>query len=175
MAGPEQFLVPTEVALPMSIQEKPPELENFPLVVEIPVHWGDQDAFGHVNNAIPLKWFESARVSYLDQAGLGYLMNGGELSPIVASLTCHYRRQVKFPDCMQIGIRVASMRRSSVLMQQIAYNKNRSQVAVEGTAVIVFFDYIAQRPRRVTPVIKTLMERLEGHPFTFDIGSAFTE
>ncbi len=156
----------------MAEMEKPPELQMFPLVVEIPVHWGDQDAFGHVNNTIPLRWFESARVSYLDQSGLGHVMGGGELSPIVASLTCHYRRQVKFPDRMLIGIRVASMRRSSILMEQVAYNKSRREVSVEGSAVIVFFDYIAQRPRRVTPEIKSAMERFEGRTFAYELGNS---
>ena len=42
---------------------QPPEaLRDFPLVVEIPVQWGDQDAFGHVNNAAYFRWFESARI-----------------------------------------------------------------------------------------------------------------
>jgi acyl-CoA thioester hydrolase len=150
---------------------RPLELAAFPLVLEMPVHWGDQDAFGHVNNAIPLRWFESARVAYLEQSGLGHLMKGGELSPIIASLTCHYRRQVKFPDVIQVGVRVASMRRSSLVMEHAAYNKSRGEVAVEGSVVIVFFDYLAQRPRRVSPEIKTAMERFEGRTFEFELSA----
>ena len=124
-------------------QRETAELASFPLVTEIPVHWGDQDAFGHVNNTVPLRWFESGRVTYLQQSGLGHLMNGGELAPMVVSTTCHYRRQIKFPDVMQIGIRVVSLRRSSFVMEQVAYNKNRGEVSVESSVVIVLFDYLA--------------------------------
>ena len=36
-------------------------LTDFPTTVTLPVQWGDQDAFGHVNNTVYLRWFESAR------------------------------------------------------------------------------------------------------------------
>lgn len=152
----------------MTNNEKPQELAHFPLVTEIPVHWGDQDAFGHVNNVIPLRWFESGRVTYLQQSGLGHLMNGGELAPMVVSTTCHYRRQIKFPDVMQIGIRVATLRRSSFVMEQVAYNTNRGELSIESSVVIVLFDYRAQRPRRIPSEIKAAMERFEGRELPFE-------
>ncbi len=36
-------------------------LGKWPVTVELPVQWGDMDAFGHVNNAVYLRWFESRR------------------------------------------------------------------------------------------------------------------
>jgi acyl-CoA thioester hydrolase len=146
----------------MPPSEKPAELRDFPLVIEIPVHWGDQDAFGHVNHAVPLRWFESARVAYLEQSGLGYLMSGEGLGPIVASLTCHYRRQLRYPDVVHIGVRVAGMRRSSMTMEQAVHSKEHAAIAVEGTATIVIFDYQRNRPSRILPELRAAMEQFEG-------------
>ena len=36
--------------------------KNWPIKTEIPVLWGDNDSFGHVNNIIYLKWCETSRV-----------------------------------------------------------------------------------------------------------------
>ena len=38
------------------------QLENYPVVIEIPVAWGDMDAFQHVNNVAYFRYFESARI-----------------------------------------------------------------------------------------------------------------
>lgn len=46
--------------------EFPPHasLADFPVVIRLPVQWGEQDAFGHVNNIIFFRWYESARIAY---------------------------------------------------------------------------------------------------------------
>ena len=36
---------------------------RFPVVIELPVQWGEMDAFGHVNNVVYLRWFESGRIA----------------------------------------------------------------------------------------------------------------
>ena len=38
---------------------------TWPIKTEIPVLWGDNDSFGHVNNIIYLKWCETSRVELL--------------------------------------------------------------------------------------------------------------
>ena len=52
----------------------PAALAGFPVVVSWPVQWGDQDAFGHVNNTIYFRWFESGRIAYLKRLGLDNAM-----------------------------------------------------------------------------------------------------
>ena len=32
-----------------------------PVLLKIPVQWGDQDAFGHVNNTRSIRWFEKKK------------------------------------------------------------------------------------------------------------------
>ena len=95
---------------------KPVELQEFPVVITVPVQWGDQDSFGHVNNTIPFRWFESARIAYLEQSDLGHLMDANGLGPILAAIGCNYRRQLHYPDTVHVGARVASIGRTSMVM-----------------------------------------------------------
>ena len=42
------------------------ELKNFPVVMEIPIRWGDMDARGHVNNTLYYRYFESSRIALFE-------------------------------------------------------------------------------------------------------------
>ena len=70
--------------------------KRHPAVVEIPVQWGEQDGFGHVNNAVFIRWFESSRIEYLRLLGIRLTANG--IGPILAAVSCNFRLQVKYPD-----------------------------------------------------------------------------
>src|SRR5687767_1167703 len=54
------------------------------VTVEIPVQWGDMDAFGHVNNTVYFRWFESARIAYFEKIGLNERMRRDRKGPILA-------------------------------------------------------------------------------------------
>jgi acyl-CoA thioester hydrolase len=45
-------------------------LKNYPVVIEIPIAWGDMDAFQHVNNIVYFRYFESARIAYFEKLNL---------------------------------------------------------------------------------------------------------
>ena len=45
-------------------------LGEYPVWVEVPVQWGDQDAFGHVNNVVFFRWIETSRIAYAERIGL---------------------------------------------------------------------------------------------------------
>jgi len=52
------------------------ELINaYPVINEIPIAWGDMDAFQHVNNVVYFRHFESARISYFEKINFIEVMN----------------------------------------------------------------------------------------------------
>ena len=57
-------------------------LDGFPVVITLPVQWGDQDAFGHVNNTVYVRWLESARIAYGERVGLARLMAAERIGQI---------------------------------------------------------------------------------------------
>ena len=62
----------------------PAELSEYHSVIRLPVQWGDQDAFGHVNNTVYFRWFESARIAYFQHTGIE-----GPLAAMQSSLHRH--------------------------------------------------------------------------------------
>lgn len=140
-------------------------LEGYPVVFSLPLQWGDQDAFGHVNNVVYFRWFESVRVIYLDRMGLDHLMSDTGVGPILASITCNYRRQLNYPDRIHIGARVTHLGNSSLKMEHAVYSESLGAIAAEGESVIVTFDYRAQKSVRIPDSIRAGIEQLEGRKF----------
>lgn len=135
--------------VPLKKQEIPAALADFPCVIRLPIQWGDQDAFGHVNNTVPIRWFESSRIAYLDQSQMAHLMEGGGLGPILVSISCNYRKQLHFPDDVLVGCRVGKIGKTSLTMEHAVFSLSQSHVAAEGTSVVVIFDYSKNRPVRM--------------------------
>lgn len=119
---------------------------EFPAVVKLPVQWGDQDLFGHVNNTVYFRWFESSRVTYWYESGLQTLMQPMGLGPILASVTCDYKKQIRYPDTVHVGAKILKMGLSSVTLQHEVYSEHHQATAAVGKSVIVLFDYQKQHP-----------------------------
>jgi acyl-CoA thioester hydrolase len=146
----------------MTPLDPPPELAGQPVIVQLPIQWGDQDAFGHVNGVVYFRWFETARVEYLDRS-LGQLMSrAAGQGPILASIKCDYRRQLKHPDTILVSASITEIGRSSLKMRHLLYSQAQQAIAAEGESTVVMFDYQSQRPVPVPDDIRRQIERLEG-------------
>jgi len=144
---------------------QPSELVDFPTVIRFPIHWGDQDAFGHVNNTVPIRWFESSRIGYIEQGCSDLMRNRNEMGPILASITCNYRRQLHYPDTVRVGARVSRLGRSSLTMEHVVYSETHGEIAADGSSVIVIFNYETNRPTRIPDEVRAAIEQVEGHSF----------
>jgi len=133
-------------------------LAEFRTVTELPVQWGDQDAFGHVNNVMYFRWFESARIDLLSVCPSGVTMSGKGLGPILASISCNYRRQLRFPDTILIGSRISRVGRSSADISHIVISQTDQAIVADGSSVIVVFDYDAQRVTRIPDDLRIQFE-----------------
>ena len=136
-------------------------LAKFPVVIRIPVQWGDQDAFGHVNNTVPHRWFESARIELFGRIGLLDLHRNEQRGPILAAVSCDFRRQINFPDTVQVGIRVARIGRTSIGYEHAIVSETQGAIVTEGTSTTVVFDYQAKKPYPVPEAIRRAIESLE--------------
>jgi acyl-CoA thioester hydrolase len=140
--------------------------DQFRVFLDWPVQWGDQDLFGHVNNVVYFRWFESARVEYLKELGLARLHGNDDHGPILAHVTCNFRRQLEFPDTVRIGTRVTRIGHTSFTIEHGLWSTAKDGIlAADGTSTIVLFDYANQKPIRVPDDIRRKMEELEGRPF----------
>ena len=136
-------------------------LAKYSVVIALPVFWGDQDAFGHVNNNAYFRWFESARIAYSERIGLLDLFRAERIGPILASISCDYRRQLTFPDTVHVGVRVTRIGRTSLGLEHAVVSESQLAVAAEGTSTIVVFDYRANKPHPIPPALRQAIEVVE--------------
>jgi acyl-CoA thioester hydrolase len=139
-----------------------PELAEYPIVISLPVLWGDQDALGHVNNTVPIRWFESARIAYIETPEITELLQRDKVGPILAAISCSYRRQITYPDTVFLGARVTRLGRSSLTMIHRVWSEAQQAIAAEGESTIVIFDYAAQRPVRISDAMRAAVAKVEG-------------
>lgn len=125
------------------------KLAGYRTITCLPVQWGEQDAFGHVNNIVYFRWFESARIDLLNDCHSAVTMSGSGLGPILASIKCDYRRQIRFPDTVYVGSKITRVGRSSAEISHAIVSTEHMEVVAEGVSVVVIFDYTAQRVTRI--------------------------
>jgi len=142
----------------------PEALAGFRSVIELPVTWGDQDAMGHVNNTVPIRWFESSRIALLDHGEFRRLMEAAGVGPILAAVSCNYRRQLHYPDRVLVGSRIVRIGRTSFRMEHVVWSRRLGCVAADGECTCVVLDYAAGVPRPVSPELVAAVERFEGRP-----------
>ncbi len=142
--------------------QRPELLMDYPSVVEVPVQWSDQDAFGHVNNAKYLTWFETSRIVYVKQCGMGHFMDNSKIGPILASATCNYRQQVAFPNDVLVGTRVSRVGRRSFTMEHRILSRDADGVVADGQSIIVMFDYEKQESVYVPEELRNAFDTFEG-------------
>jgi acyl-CoA thioester hydrolase len=136
-------------------------LSEFPVVIDWPVQWGDEDSFGHVNNTVFLRWFESARVAFLQRIGLAARIRSDGLGPILAAVHCNYRRQLKYPDTVQIGARVGRIGESSATIDHVVVSRRLEAIVADGQSVVVYLDYRANQPVRIPDDIRQTITDLQ--------------
>jgi acyl-CoA thioester hydrolase len=135
-------------------------LDGFPVTVEIPVAWAEMDFFRHVNNTVYFRWFETARIAYLERIGFaGQLLDEG-LGPILASTSARFRRPVFYPDTITVGVRTTDVTEDRFTNVYRAVSGGEEQVVAEGEAVVVSYDYGTRRktaiPEQVRGAIRAL-------------------
>jgi acyl-CoA thioester hydrolase len=140
----------------------PTLLEGFTVITELPILWGDEDSFAHVNNVAYLRWCETGRVEYLRRIGMFPETPPRGVGPIIASITCHYRRPLNYPDVVAVGTRVTSIGNTSFRMEQRIVSRNLQEVAADAESAMVTLDYAAGKPVRVPDEVRAAIARLDG-------------
>ena len=135
-----------------------PELGHWPIKCEIPVQWGDLDAFNHVNHTVFLTWMETARMNYFIACGFDELHTSEGVGPILAGLQVDYLSPVSFPDTVTVHTTVTRIGNSSFEMgYRITSEANGGEMAAQGRVSGVVFDY---ESRKSTPMPDSLRKRI---------------
>jgi acyl-CoA thioester hydrolase len=145
--------------------DTPDALRGFPVIVETPVAWAEMDVFHHVNNTVFFRYFENARIAYLDRIGFDGADEEHGIGPILHSTQARFRRPVIYPDRLQVGARTRELREDRFVMEYRVVSEEQGGVAAEGGGIVVAFDYRSRSKAVLPDDVRQRIERLEGRSF----------
>ncbi len=136
-------------------------LADFPVIYEADIVWGDIDAFQHVNNVAYFRYYESARIRYIEQIDMMSEMERTGIGPIVHSQSCRYRYPLTYPDRIQVGVRVSGMGFDRFIMRYRVVSTRHHLLAAEGETLVVMYDYRLKQKAELSPTIREAIQRLQ--------------
>jgi acyl-CoA thioester hydrolase len=101
------------------------------------VRFYELDALGHVNNTVYLKWFETQRVRWFGDRGMGQL-RPEDPTFVIRSLTCEFLAPMFLDQEYIVTARCESFRRTSLTKTYAIWSGGRP--CATGAAVIVMTD-----------------------------------
>jgi acyl-CoA thioester hydrolase len=137
-------------------------LEHFPVIISLPLQWGDQDSLGHVNNIIYFRWAETARIDYLTRADAWDGTATAVAGPILAAIHCDFRFPLTYPDTIQVGASITALGNSSFKMTHRVVSAGRGIVAADLDSTLVWIDYGAGKAITLPAKLRDAIEKLEG-------------
>jgi acyl-CoA thioester hydrolase len=137
-------------------------LKDYPVVVSIPVAWGEMDALQHVNNIVYFRYFETARLAYFEKIKFMDAAQSGRSGPILAEASCKFRAPLMYPDTVWIGVSAGSVEVDRFTMSMRLVSEKLGKIAAEGTALIVSYDYNAKRKAALPELVRQKIEEIEG-------------
>jgi acyl-CoA thioester hydrolase len=132
-------------------------LAGFPVVIDIPVAWGEMDALRHVNNIVYFRYFESARIAYFEKLRFWEFMNQTGVGPILASIQCKFKIPLTYPETVSVGTRIPSIEQDRFVMEYRAVSHKSQAIAAEGEGVVVSYNY---RESKKTPLPEEMKQRI---------------
>jgi acyl-CoA thioester hydrolase len=131
---------------------------DFPVLVAMPTRWNDNDAYGHVNNAVFYEYFDTVVNSWLDRRA-GAEARLGEAIGVVAESGCRYLREVSYPQELLVGLACERLGRSSVTYRLAVFGPAPEEGAkplpsAVGRFVHVYVDRTTRRPMPVPEAIR---------------------
>lgn len=105
------------------------------------VQYYETDAMKVVHHSNYIRWFEEARIDYLEQLGFPYhQIEERKITIPVLEASCKYRQAVKFGDMVSIDTEIRSFNGLKFTVFYKIYNNNRTILHAEGTTEHCFLN-----------------------------------
>lgn len=123
----------------------------------VATRWADNDAYGHVNNAVHYQWFDTAVNRWLVEAGLLDIEQGDPIG-LVVETGCSYFSSLSFPGEVEIGLAVERLGTSSVTYRIGVFGAGSSEPSAQGHFTHV---YVGRESRRPASLPENWRKKLE--------------
>jgi acyl-CoA thioester hydrolase len=143
----------------MSAKPTPHHRSSYRVFRSIPTRWADNDMYGHVNNVVYYGWFDTAVNALLIERGALDIHQGDTIGFVVET-QCNYFAPLAFPQTVEAGVRVAHAGSSSVRYEIALFAEGAEKAAAQGHFVHVYVDRATQRPVKLPPLLKAVVDQL---------------
>ncbi len=122
----------------------------------IAVRGGDMDFYGHVNNTVYFRFFEQARVEWIENEGF-IVSPQSESGAVIINASCTFLLPVNYPATVIIKVFAGEPGRSSVMTWYELYVEGDERLYAEGAAKVVWMD---PRTGKSAPIPETLRAKV---------------
>ena len=124
------------------------------------VRFGDLDAMQHMNNVEFLRFFETARIAYIESLANEHRPTSREEFGFIFA-ECHiaYRSPAHYGEVVRTLIRPGALRRSSVRIDFEMRTEGDDRLVAEGWGALVGYDYAEAETRPLPDAIRERFER----------------
>ena len=129
----------------------PPLRSAYPVFTSLATRWDDNDIYGHLNNTVHFRLFDTAVNGWLLDRGL-LDPHQGETIFLVVETGCSYFAELAYPQAVDVGLRVARLGRSSVTYDIGLFAPSTGDVPAERAAAQGRFVHVNVGRTSRTPV-----------------------
>ncbi|WP_041454542.1 acyl-CoA thioesterase [Pseudoalteromonas translucida] len=132
--------------------------DQHPIHTDITVAWGDMDALQHVNNVVYLRYFEIARIDFLNKVNLFETISSKGIGPVISENTIRYKRPVTFPDTLTVGVTISDIKTDRFMMNYNVFSHAQNAITTTGTSQVVMFDF---QTGKKSPITEPLLSAIQ--------------
>ena len=135
-------------------------LNDFHYKTTLPIRFADIDAFGHVNNAIYLTYFEIARSSYWTEV---VQWDWETMGIIIGRAEVNFIKPINLNDQVLAYVRTSRIGNSSFDLEYVLVKVNNGveEVCTTGSTVCIAFDYSLNQSSAIPEAQKLKMITFE--------------
>ncbi|CAI09641.1 acyl-CoA thioesterase [Aromatoleum aromaticum] len=115
------------------------DIRKLQLTTKIPVRWGDLDRYGHLNNTLYFRYFEQARIEWIEQKDFRVDPDEAE-GAVIVHADCTFLIPVNYPATAIVKVFAGQPGRSSVMNWYELYVEGDERLFATGSAKIVWID-----------------------------------
>ncbi|WP_338363972.1 thioesterase family protein [uncultured Pseudoalteromonas sp.] len=133
--------------------------EQHPIHTDITVAWADMDALQHVNNVVYLRYFEIARIDFLNKINQFDAIKPGAVGPVISENNIRYKRPVTFPDTLTVGVTISDIKSDRFMMNYSVFSHAQQAITTTGYSQVVMFDFKTGQKATITePLLSALKQ-----------------
>lgn len=141
-------------------RQHPLSREAFSYFTQIHPRWNDNDAYGHINNAVYYFYFDTIVNNFLIDASL-LDIEKGEVIGLVAQTGCDYFVPLKYPEPIDVGLGVSKIGNSSITYKIGLFKKGSDPCAALGKFVHVYVDSQTRKSVALPSALRNHVETLK--------------